>query len=400
MAAMISSISSFSASSLLRQRMGWQTARTRAAHHRQPLQPITHQLLVSLLEKQSVQSSLGKRYPFTAIHQRTILSTSLRLSSSDTHTDASSTTTTTYGSSAVRSMRPTTNTTDLSNTKLQLLSFYRFIPISQPESVRDVLFERLKEIDGLTGTVYIAEEGINAQFSVPVGEPLDELLLAFGNEGEEGCSLPFNAFQESPPNMGNIVDGTTPTFDRLIIRTRDCILRDGIVQGDGNTFDWTDAGVELEPSEWDAQLRQGIVDKTNAEGKSIQLLDCRNTYESDQGSFVSSIPLNTQTFSETWSALDSQVESQSLDPSEPVYIFCTGGIRCVKVGAYLKTYEVCCTALLDINDGTKRMATHIRTMKRKAQIHCGLEKTFCLTSEDLPRVRTNPTRYNTTARLH
>jgi predicted sulfurtransferase len=42
--------------------------------------------------------------------------------------------------------------------------------------VRDVLFERLKEIDGLAGTVYIAEEGINAQFSVPVGEPLDELL--------------------------------------------------------------------------------------------------------------------------------------------------------------------------------------------------------------------------------
>lgn len=136
--------------------------------------------------------------------------------------------------------------------------------------------------------------------------------------------------------MGNIVDGTTPTFDRLIIRTRDCILRDGIVQEDGNTFDWTDAGVELEPSEWDAQLRQGIVDKTNAEGKNIQLLDCRNTYESDQGSFVSSIPLNTQTFSETWSALDSHVESQSLDPSEPVFIFCTGGIRCVKVGAYLK----------------------------------------------------------------
>ncbi len=94
--------------------------------------------------------------------------------------------------------------------------------------------------------------------------------------------------------------------------------------------------MELEPSEWDAQLRQGIVDKTNAEGKNIQLLDCRNTYESDQGSFVSSIPLNTQSFSETWSALDSQVESQSLDPSEPVYIFCTGGIRCVKVGAYLK----------------------------------------------------------------
>ena len=109
-------------------------------------------------------------------------------------------------------------------------------------------------------------------------------------------------------------------------------MRDGI-KGIGDekdpspSLDWNDTGTELDPSEWDEQLRAQ---------SNVQLFDCRNIYESDQGTFQSAKPLNTQTFSDTWAELDSQVESQSLDPKEPVYIFCTGGIRCVKVGAYLK----------------------------------------------------------------
>ncbi|KAL7537110.1 hypothetical protein ACHAXR_007586 [Thalassiosira sp. AJA248-18] len=223
---------------------------------------------------------------------------------------------------------------DVEELQFQLLSFYRFIPISQPDNVRDTLFERLKTIIGLRGTVYVAKEGINAQFAVPVGEPLKELLEAFGKEnaeddGSAGGCLPFDTFEKNVPNMGNVVGSDTPTFDRLIVRTRNYILRDNMNlngEDEDSTLDWSDTGMELNPSEWDEQLRR----------PNIQLLDCRNAYESDQGSFVSAKPLNTQTFSDTWSILDSQVESQSLDPSEPVYIFCTGGIRCVKVGAYLR----------------------------------------------------------------
>jgi UPF0176 protein len=234
----------------------------------------------------------------------------------------------TSGSSAVRSIRPP-SLTDATE-KLQLLSFYRFTPIADPESIRDTLFEKLKTIPGLRGTVYIAKEGINAQFSVSVGDALQNLLETFG---EKGC-LPFDTFAQNPPNLGTVVEGTVPTFDRLIVRTRDYILRDGILPqkgDDDSVLDWSDAGVELDAKDWDEQLRLG----TTSDEK-IQLLDCRNTYESDQGTFRSSTPLNTQTFSETWSLLDTQVESNSLDPNEPVYIFCTGGIRCVKVGAYLK----------------------------------------------------------------
>jgi UPF0176 protein len=221
----------------------------------------------------------------------------------------------------VRSIRAST-TTD-SELQLQLLSFYRFVKISNPDTVRDVLFEQLLLIPGLRGTVYVASEGINAQFAVPVGDPLQLLLQTFG---EEGC-LPFDSFEESPPNIGDVVDSNVSTFDRLIVRTRDYILRDGITLEDGDApLDWSNAGTELDAEQWHEQLQQS----------NIQLLDCRNDYESFQGTFQSAQPLNTKTFSETWSVLDDRVKSNSINPNEPVYIFCTGGIRCVKVGSYLK----------------------------------------------------------------
>ena len=36
----------------------------------------------------------------------------------------------------------------------------------------------------------------------------------------------------------------------------------------------------------------------------VVLLDCRNDYESEHGTFVGAVPLNTKTFAETWSKLD------------------------------------------------------------------------------------------------
>mmetsp|Transcript_10518 Transcript_10518/g.17149 ORF Transcript_10518/g.17149 Transcript_10518/m.17149 type:complete len:179 (+) Transcript_10518:750-1286(+) len=63
-------------------------------------------------------------------------------------------------------------------------------------------------------------------------------------------------------------------------------------------------------------------------------IDCRNRYESDMGLFKGAIPLNTDIFSETWEALDRVLEDAP--PNQRVLTYCTGGIRCVKVNAYLK----------------------------------------------------------------
>jgi predicted sulfurtransferase len=199
--------------------------------------------------------------------------------------------------------------------ELQMLSFYRFSPIKDPTSIRDELFAAVQNIPGLRGTIYLASEGVNAQLAVPPGEPLDLLLNACVE-----C-LPFDPFSLNAPNLGDVVPTTTPTFNRLVVRTRDAVLRDDL----GEFLDWNDAGFELTPAEWDQQLRQS---------NASVLLDCRNLYESEKGTFSGATPLKTQVFQESWQQIRN--ETKDLDKDEPILIFCTGGIRCVKVGAYLK----------------------------------------------------------------
>jgi predicted sulfurtransferase/predicted O-methyltransferase YrrM len=63
------------------------------------------------------------------------------------------------------------------------------------------------------------------------------------------------------------------------------------------------------------------------------IFDCRNTYETDVGIFDGAIPLQTTTFKDTWGAIEQKLANKPKDT--PIYMYCTGGIRCVKVGAYV-----------------------------------------------------------------
>ena len=239
------------------------------------------------------------------------------------------------GSDAVLSQPPTP--TDA--THLQMLSFYHFEPIVDIVQARNDCFDALKHIPGVRGTVYIAKEGINAQLAVPPGKPLEELL--------EACSstkFPVHPFEnQNHPNLGDVVEINTPTFHRLIVRTRDYILRDGLDVVDYNnnhndnqepsSLDWTDAGNELGPEEWHQTLQQQQQQQDNNHSP-ILVLDCRNAYESQQGTFQGAIPLDTETFQDSWEAL--RKVTQDVTANTPIAIFCTGGIRCVKTGAFLK----------------------------------------------------------------
>ena len=238
---------------------------------------------------------------------------------------------TTSGSSAVRSIRRD-DTPVLPY--FQMVSFYRFAPLSDPASVRDALFDELVQIEGLRGTAYLATEGINAQFAIPSESTSDEAVRQSVGQFTAAIrrGMPFDPFEINEINYGDLVDSTLPTFNRLVVRTRDAILRSGLENEDGSSaattrtaFNWDDAGKELTPEEWDADLR---------ESRSGVLLDCRNSYESDVGTFAGADPLDTDVFSESWDIL--KAKTKDLDKREPVRIFCTGGIRCVKVGAYLK----------------------------------------------------------------
>lgn len=84
----------------------------------------------------------------------------------------------------------------------------------------------------------------------------------------------------------------------------------------------------MEAAEW-----YDLLTKYEEENEKV-ILDCRNDYESDVGRFDGAEPLNIQTFRETWDRLEKRLEDVPRD--KPILTYCTVGIRCAKVNAFLE----------------------------------------------------------------
>jgi predicted sulfurtransferase len=91
------------------------------------------------------------------------------------------------------------------------------------------------------------------------------------------------------------------------------------------------------------------------------VLDCRNKYETDVGIFEGAEPLGTDNFRESWDVLKERLSDTPKDA--PIMTYCTGGIRCVKVGAYL-TQELGFTNVSRLAGG---IIAYDRTLQEKTQ---------------------------------
>lgn len=185
-----------------------------------------------------------------------------------------------------------------------IVSGYQFSPISALALQRERA-ESFAAGRGLKGTVLLAGEGIN--FSLCGPRPvLDEWLDWIGNR--LGCTSPVINRQS--------VD--TAPFLRLKVHIREEIV----------TFDRAvvpasaRAGESLDPVQWNALLTHG----------NVQLVDARNDYEYRIGSFTGAVNPHIDSFTEFKAYC-----RERLDPEKPVAMFCTGGVRCEKATAWLKT---------------------------------------------------------------
>ena len=211
-------------------------------------------------------------------------------------------------------------------------TFYKFAEnkLVDPESVVSLAKEKLS-ILSLKGTLIFAKEGINAQVTMRDKDiPTFKQLLSEVHPFLSNINL----------NIGerkHIDIRTQPLpFKRMIIRTKNEILTDGIDED----IDWTDAGPELDSHIWHNELSRinnnsinTTTSSSNSSNKTI-VLDCRNGYESDMGTFEHAQLLNTTKFSESWDILNNILNDIPKDTR--ILTFCTGGIRCVKVNAYLR----------------------------------------------------------------
>eukprot|EP01041_Mallomonas_annulata_P008858 gene8858-18353_t len=198
--------------------------------------------------------------------------------------------------------------------QLTCISFFKFFPISNPPDLVQSASRLIGDFK-VKGTLYVAPEGVNGQFAVP-SMKLDEFRGILGQLHVELHGVDLNIGRTV-----HVSDESQLPFRKLLIKTRKQVLTDGLPE----KLDLNDAGPEVDAQNWHNELSQD---------NNVILLDCRNDYEYEYGTFQNAKPLNTTIFSQTWEQLDDTL--RELPKDQRILTFCTGGIRCVKVNAYLK----------------------------------------------------------------
>lgn len=189
----------------------------------------------------------------------------------------------------------------------QTLSFYRYTRIENPRELRDRLYREWTAL-GVLGRIYLAHEGINAQLAVPRAN-LERFKISVE-------SLP--GFENLRFNPG--VEDNGNSFIKLIIKVKKYIVNDGL--GDF-AFSAEKEAPHLTPAEFNAALAE----------PGTLVVDMRNHYESEVGRFENAICPDVPTFREELPLVADMLSDKK---DEKVLIYCTGGIRCEKAGAYLR----------------------------------------------------------------
>lgn len=205
-----------------------------------------------------------------------------------------------------------------------MLSFYSFPPqgIDDPEEFAFQLRKRWKPFKAL-GRVYVATEGVNAQMSVPTNvlsnfmdccrslPPLEHM--------ENGINIdPKALLMEEFAVAGVPRNGKpSPPFRSLNVRVRTQIVADGLP----SPLNWQAAGYDMPPMEWHNALQSAQKNNSSSEDVPI-VLDCRNSYETDVGTFQGAEPLETTNFRDSWDILKDRLKDTPKDA--PIMTFCTG----------------------------------------------------------------------------
>jgi UPF0176 protein len=199
----------------------------------------------------------------------------------------------------------TPNMTESATTPFVVAALYQFARIDTPEALRNSLLERMTN-HNIRGTLLVAPEGINGTIA-GTRTSIDALIDWLKTDHcFEDMSYKESFSDEMP-------------FARTKVKLKNEIVTMGVEGIDPNRV----VGTYVEPQDWNALIRD----------PDVVVVDTRNDYEVEVGTFNRSINPAISTFREFPAFVDAR-----LDPARTpkVAMFCTGGIRCEKSTAYLK----------------------------------------------------------------
>jgi UPF0176 protein len=199
------------------------------------------------------------------------------------------------------------------------IAAYKFVSIPDPAAWRGILKEHGKHFD-LKGTILLAPEGINMFLA---GEP-------------SGTSGFLDYLRAEPLFEGRFVDlefkeslSVRQPFKRLVVRLKKEIItmrHPTIVPG-------PDRAPSVRPEILKKWLDQGHDDN----GKAVVLLDTRNNYEVNIGTFDGALHLDIDNFSAFPQAFRDIADDTKDDlQNKTIVSFCTGGIRCEKAALFMR----------------------------------------------------------------
>ncbi|EED32691.1 conserved hypothetical protein [gamma proteobacterium NOR5-3] len=183
-------------------------------------------------------------------------------------------------------------------------ALYKFVTLDDYKALREPLLEQCR-LQGLKGTLLLAEEGINGTVAGS-RQSLDAVL----------------GWLRTDPRLADLEHKESEHHEQPFLRMKVKLKREivtmGVPQVDPNRV----VGTYVPPREWDALLAD----------PEVTLIDTRNDYECAIGSFRGAVDPGITTFRD----FPAWVE-KNLDPKKnaKVAMFCTGGIRCEKASSYL-----------------------------------------------------------------
>ena len=183
-------------------------------------------------------------------------------------------------------------------------TFYKFAEFPDHAEWKPKLAQ-LGEKEKVTGTLILANEGINGTVAGP-----DKGLKSFLQE------------ITSDPRFADLPIRSMVTPRQTFYRLRIVIRPEIVTLGDPSILPSNGSGQYVNPEDWNELISD----------PEVELIDVRNDYEVEIGSFEGAENPQTETFGE-W---DEYVKKRwGKERKKKVAMFCTGGIRCEKASAHL-----------------------------------------------------------------
>ncbi|RUU03426.1 rhodanese-related sulfurtransferase [Mesorhizobium sp. USDA-HM6] len=197
-------------------------------------------------------------------------------------------------------------TTAKENQPIRVAALYKFARLDGYEALRAPLAAFCCG-RGIKGTLLLAHEGINgtvAGSAEAIAALVDHLQAI---EGLASLEVKYSGAADMP-------------FHRMKVRLK----REIVTIGVDNLDPATGAGTYVAPTDWNALISDA----------DTLVIDTRNAYEVSIGTFKGAVDPKTASFREFPAWIEQHREELE---GRKVAMFCTGGIRCEKATAYVKS---------------------------------------------------------------